>query len=402
MKNLFEISSTMGFLVVDESESYRNLIRAGLGKLGFKNIRITSNTLHALQVLKSVPIDLVICERNMPILDGSHVLKEVRESFEIQGTPFLMIGAESQVTKEDVALLAEYEVDGYLTKPFTFKVLIEKITQCIEHYKNPNNIEFNIAKAKLALGKKDIEVAIKMFTTLLEIIPNSARIRVCLARCHREINEFEPALAYCRQAIKCNPLYVQNYDEMGNIFLASGKTEEALIQYKNALKLSPNNPVRYNQIIDILIKNERFKDAESIMKLAHGTSMDFDELNFQYGKVLYFLGKVNKAVIYFEKALAKDPDNKIILNMMGICLKDLGKLEDALKHYNHALKNYPLDIKIMVNKGLCLIKLSRLEQAKKLFAQILTIDPTHKKALRNLEDIEKKLNPLADTEEKED
>jgi len=389
MQKNFELASSMSFLIIDENESYRTLVYSSLKKLGFRNMHMASASSPAIKSLKTRPVDLIICEMNMPGLDGGQILKEVRESFEIHGTPFLMMGVNSKITKEDIILLAEYEIDGYLTKPFTDKTLIEKITVCIEHYSNPANIEYNIALAKQEILNKKYDLAFQMYAMLLDANPNSARIRVGLARCCFEIKNYNAAIEYCQQAIAKNQLYVHAYDELAKALFAVNQVDEAIKYFKSAIAISPNNPLRYELVTTIFMDKKLYKDAELILKKALENGIIFDSYEQRYGEILYFLGKPEKALLYLEKALIQFPGDKSLLNLIGVCLKDLGKFEDALKHYNAAIKRFPDDTKIMFNKALCLISLARFDHAKKILNFILTLDPQNQKIIAKLAELSK-------------
>lgn len=391
MEKRFELSSSMSFLIIDENESYRIAISTILRKLGFREIQMAYSSMQALKIVKTSIVDLIICERSMPVIDGALILKEVRESFEIRGTPFLMMGPATKVTKEDIVLLAEYEIDGYLTKPFTPKTIMEKITQSLEHYKNPLNIEFIISQAKQLMLNQKADQALQMFLKLLETMPDSARLRVCISRCYRELNLPEPAMEYCREAIQKNPLYAQAYDEIGKIYLGQNKIEDAVTAFKNGISISPKYPPRYEIIIDTLIKKELYSDAEFVLRKAVENAVAIEDIDYKYAEVLFFLRKLEKALLYFERAVAHNPDNRALLNLMGICLKDLGRADDALKHYNAALKRYPEDTRIMFNKALCLIALVRYDQAAKILKVVHTLEPNNKKVFDKLEEVLKKI-----------
>ena len=326
-------------------------------------------------------------DRNMEIIDGAELLKEIRESFDFHGIPFLMTGPVNKITKEDLSLLAEYDIDGYLTKPFTPKTLIEKITQCVEHYKNPNNFEYIISQAKELLKNNKNNAALTTFMKLLEISPNSARIRVCIARCYRNMNDLKNAIHFCKEATEKNTMYAQSHDELGKIYLALDKIDEAVACFKNGIAISPKFPPRYEYIIDSLISKGVYKEAQFILETAIENSVKFDDFNLRYGETLFFLNKQEKAIMYFEKALQQDPSNKKLLNLMGICYKELNRGDDALKLYNMALKRYPTDTKILFNKALCLMALDRNDQAKKIFNSILALDPGNEKAITKLSEI---------------
>ena len=81
----------------------------------------------------------------------------------------------------------------------------------------------------------------------------------------------------------------------------------------------------------------------------------------------------------FEKALLGDPNNRSLINLMGICLKDLSRLKMLLKYYNIAIKAYPTDTKVLFNKALCFIEMKEFERAKKLCEYILTLEPENEK-----------------------
>ena len=89
------------------------------------------------------------------------------------------------------------------------KVLSEKISQCIQHYRNSENVEYLIDQAKFAFQKGDYQESIKQFEKLLEKTPNSSRIRVGLAHCYRALKDIPTALSYCQVALDKNPLFIQ-------------------------------------------------------------------------------------------------------------------------------------------------------------------------------------------------
>ena len=383
----FELSSSMNFLVIDDNESYRVAIGAILKKLGFHEIQMANSSMTALKILRESIIDLVICERNMPEIDGALLLKEMRESFDILGCAFLMMGSGTKVTKEDLVLLSEYEVDGFITKPFNQKSFMEKITQCIEHYKNPKNIEFIIATGKHKLKMERADEALRIFERLLESNPNSARIRVCLARCYRDINELPKALQFVLEALEKNSQYPQTYDELGKIYLMENKIPEAMSAFSSGIEISPKYPIRYEYLIEILYRKELYAEALIFLEKAQANKIYFENFEMRFGQTLFFLRKLEKAIIHLERALTIDGNDKGLLNIVGICLKDLGKKEEALKHYNMALKKYPNDGRIMYNKAICLISLARFDQAQKLLKYILTIEPDNQKVIKKLEEI---------------
>ena len=124
------------------------------------------------------------------------------------------------------------------------------------------------------------------------------------------------------------------------------------------------------------------------MEKAINNNVIYGNVYEQYGKILFYQRKLEKAALYFEKALLGDPNNRSLINLMGICLKDLSRFEDALKYYNIAIKAYPTDTKVLFNKALCFIEMKEFERAKKLCEYILTLEPENEKVIKKIEEID--------------
>ncbi|KAB8039998.1 tetratricopeptide repeat protein [Silvanigrella paludirubra] len=386
MSLVLELPDDLSFLIIDESDSFRNVMAAGLKSLGFKFVSQAPSSMIALENLRTKSINFVICELEMPVINGIELLKEIRDASDINRTAFLMIS--SNATREDIALLAEYEIDGFLKKPFSFQSLAQKIPSCMYNYNDPNNIESYFQEAKSYLKKGEISIALIKYEGLLRKSPNSCRARIGLATCYRALKNYVKAENLCKQAIEKNGLYVQSFDEMGRIYMAMNKIEEAIKFFKQAVSLSPNNPLRYEKITNLLIEQQRFKEAEGFLETATSGGVVYTNIYEQYGRTLFYQKKLEKASLYFEKALIQDPNNRSLINLMGICLKDLNKYEEALRYYNSAIKAYPSDTKVLFNKALCFFEMKEFEKSKKLCEYILTLDPNNQKAIKKIQEIE--------------
>ncbi len=116
-------------LVVDDDAPMRTIIRYILEHTGYHNVIEAHNGLSAFEVLKSQKIDFIISDWNMPGMTGLELLRKVREDSAVGQTPFLMLTVEKFAESMDTA--AQNGVSGYMVKPFTAKVLIEKMEKII-------------------------------------------------------------------------------------------------------------------------------------------------------------------------------------------------------------------------------------------------------------------------------
>lgn len=69
-----------------------------------------------LKFMESHPVDLVICDWNMPKISGLEVLQTVRSCEDTKTLPFLMVTSSSEL--ERVKSAVESGVSDYLIKPF--------------------------------------------------------------------------------------------------------------------------------------------------------------------------------------------------------------------------------------------------------------------------------------------
>lgn len=121
----------MKILIVDDIASMRRIVFDSLSQIGFNNIFEAKNGENALKTLKLNKIDLILCDWNMPNMNGLELLKAVRSDEELKNTPFIMITAESK--KENVLDAIKAGVNNYIVKPFDTESLKEKIAHVFKN-----------------------------------------------------------------------------------------------------------------------------------------------------------------------------------------------------------------------------------------------------------------------------
>ncbi|MDY7574807.1 chemotaxis response regulator CheY [Actimicrobium sp. CCI2.3] len=124
------MASELNFLVVDDFSTMRRIISNLLKEIGFTKIHEAEDGAAGLRMLQSshangVPIDFVITDWNMPVMDGLELLKQIRLDPVRGNLPVLMVTAEAK--KENIIAAAQAGADGYIVKPFTAATLKEKL-----------------------------------------------------------------------------------------------------------------------------------------------------------------------------------------------------------------------------------------------------------------------------------
>ena len=113
----------MKILVVDDSTTMRRIISKSLNSAGFTDVVEAGNGAEALSNMEEV--ELILTDWNMPVMDGLTFVKEVRSSPVYAEIPIIMITTEG--AQKEVIEALKQGVNDYIVKPFTPKILIEKV-----------------------------------------------------------------------------------------------------------------------------------------------------------------------------------------------------------------------------------------------------------------------------------
>jgi len=115
----------MSVLVVDDYSTMVRIIRNLLRQIGFEDIDDAADGSSALEKMNIKRYGLVISDWNMEPMTGYDLLRRVRATPEIGGTPFIMVTAESKT--ENVIAAKKAGVNNYIVKPFNAQTLKAKI-----------------------------------------------------------------------------------------------------------------------------------------------------------------------------------------------------------------------------------------------------------------------------------
>ncbi len=124
------IAAGMKFLIVDDFETMRRIIRGLLKDIGYQNAEEAADGVAALNMLRNVNCDFVITDINMPNMDGFELLAQIKKDETLMHLPVLMVTAEAR--REDIVRAAQEGAAGYIVKPFTKATLEEKVTRILQ------------------------------------------------------------------------------------------------------------------------------------------------------------------------------------------------------------------------------------------------------------------------------
>lgn len=117
--------SKLKTLVVDDMSSMRMMIKAVLREHGIVDVVEAGDGEKAAEILQNKTFQLIICDWDMPKMNGLEFLRHVRTASSTGQMPFIMLTANSD--REHVAQAIDAGVNDYLAKPFKPADLMRKI-----------------------------------------------------------------------------------------------------------------------------------------------------------------------------------------------------------------------------------------------------------------------------------
>ncbi|EGT5373936.1 DNA-binding response regulator [Clostridioides difficile] len=159
-------------LVIEDDSNIQELISEFLSAEGYQ-VDTANDGLEGIQKFKQGSYDLVILDIMMPNLDGYGVCKMIRKSSSV---PIIFLTALND--EGDQLKGFDLECDDYITKPFSFNLLIKRVEAILRRSNKTINDKFIVfEKLKLDLNTyiaeidgEPIEITLKEFNILKALI----------------------------------------------------------------------------------------------------------------------------------------------------------------------------------------------------------------------------------------
>jgi two-component system chemotaxis response regulator CheY len=115
-------------MAIDDSASIRQVVGITLKKAGYEVIEANDGK-DAMDKLTGQKVHLIICDVNMPNMDGLAFLKELRQNSNYKFTPIIMLTTEAQEAKKQEGKAAGAK--AWIVKPFKPEQMLAAIEKLI-------------------------------------------------------------------------------------------------------------------------------------------------------------------------------------------------------------------------------------------------------------------------------
>ena len=119
-------------LIVDDSSVMRKIVERSLRQAGLDlaEVREASNGAEALAEISKGPVDLILCDINMPVMDGLEFVRNLQSVEGGKGVPVVMITTEG--SESHVVQALSFGARGYIRKPFSADQVKEHVIPVLE------------------------------------------------------------------------------------------------------------------------------------------------------------------------------------------------------------------------------------------------------------------------------
>jgi tetratricopeptide (TPR) repeat protein len=194
---------------------------------------------------------------------------------------------------------------------------------------------FTLAMAYIAIDKGDW--ARPELEKLAQSDPKSALYPYWLSRLDYNNMQFMAAISHLQKALQLESNFMKAYDNLGLCYDALGKNEDAILAYKQAVRLNREehlqSPWPSMNLGALLVKLDRLDEAEAYLKESLSEDPRFPKAHFQLGLLLEKQKKEGDAIRELKEASAYDPSYPEPYFVLGRIYQRMGDEKNAQEAY---------------------------------------------------------------------
>ncbi len=170
-------------LIIDDEIHIVELIRFKLETAGYE-VDIAYDGLDGYLKIKENAPQLVLLDWMLPNISGIDMLKKIRNDKSLSDIPVIMLTAKNMESDKIEGL--ELGADDYITKPFSIKELLARVSSVLRRYNiNKENVEniltvgslnVNLLKHEVFKGNEKIDLTLKEFELLKLLLESKGKV----------------------------------------------------------------------------------------------------------------------------------------------------------------------------------------------------------------------------------
>lgn len=226
----------------------------------------------------------------------------------------------------------------------------------------------------------------------LAMDPDFANAHAAMCRKHlarytmsRDAARFGEAEAACQRALDADDESAEVHAALGNLYVASGKYENALHEFDAALEENANLADAYIGIAKTYIALNRNEDAEASLRQAIDADVSYWASFNAMGNFLFGAGRFDEAAEFYQMYVNRADNDSYALSNLGAAYYLAGEFRKAAETWDEAIKIRP-GRSVYSNTGTMYFFLGDFEQAADRYAMAANMAPNDYIVWGNLAD----------------
>jgi tetratricopeptide (TPR) repeat protein len=252
-------------------------------------------------------------------------------------------------------------------------------------------LPFILALVPLSLATSDRQKVFAsdfaLWSATIAVSPFSSTAHTGLGYALLQREQVNEAIGEYRSALKISPSSVTAHYDLGDAFLQKGDEDRAIAEFQAALKIDPACVEAHYNLGTVLLKEGRVDEAIDQIERALQTNPNSPIAHYNLGNALLQKGRVDEAIAHFERAVAIDPGYALAHNNLGSALFHQGQVDEAIAHFQKAVKADPSIAESHYNLGNALFEQGLADEALAQFRAAVEDNPLYAKAYNNIGNI---------------
>jgi len=195
----------------------------------------------------------------------------------------------------------------------------------------------------------------------------------------------EKALGAAQRAEQLKDSLPEVHFSLGNVYMQTGKTAQAIAELKRGLDLAPNSDEGYIRLGSAYLDSGQVDEAIAAYKKAIGVNQYYWGSHIDLGDAYLNSGDNAKALAEFQRVTELEPENATGWNNVGLAYDRLGQYEQAISAFQKSIALQPTWDNYS-NLSMVYFFLHRYPEAVQAAEKAVEMGPNQQIAVGNLAD----------------
>ena len=156
-----------------------------------------------------------------------------------------------------------------------------------------------------------------------------------------QVRHWKNSITLFQHAVEATSKNYLAYEKLGVALTARGKPAAAIMHFKEALRIKPDNEGVHLNLANALLSKGKIDACIRYYQKVLRDHPGYATLHHNLGVVLVREGKINSAIVHLRKAFRIKPEYAQAHNSLGVALVNKGLVEEAMVHFRKALRIKP-------------------------------------------------------------